>query len=75
MIDNIMFDNPFTDQHRFHYPDPSDNENDEMLEPGVILNIDDNVDNDVEVDVNDEIISHLPKIGDVFGSSFDVSHD
>jgi hypothetical protein len=75
MIDNTMFDNPFVDQHRFHYFDPSDNENDEMLEPSVILDIDDNIDNDVEVDVDDEIISHVPKIRDVFGSSFDASHD
>jgi hypothetical protein len=75
MIDNTMFDNPFADQHRFHYFDPSDNKNDEMLEPSVILNIDDNIDNDVEVDVDDEIISHVPKIRDVFRSSFDASHD
>ena len=46
-----------------------------MLEPSVILNIDDNIDNDVEVDVDDEIISHVSKIRDVFGSSFDTSHD
>jgi len=66
MINNTIFDNSFVDQHKFHYSNPSYNENDETLEPSVILNIDDNVDNDVEVDIDDEIISHVPKIRDIF---------
>jgi hypothetical protein len=28
MIDDIMFDNLFVDQHRFEYYEPSDNEDD-----------------------------------------------
>jgi hypothetical protein len=74
MINNTMFDNSFVDQHKFHYSNPSYNENDETLEPSVILNIDDNVDNDVEVDIDDEIISHVSKIRDIFGFLFDVFH-
>ena len=46
-----MFDNPFDDQHRFDYFEPSDNENDDMLDLNVMVNDDDNVDNDVDDDV------------------------
>ena len=46
-----MFDNPFDDQHRFDYFEPSDNENDDMLDPNVMVNDDDDIDNDVDDDV------------------------
>jgi len=64
MIDDIMFDNPFADQHRFDYFEPSDNEDDDMLNSNVMVNDDD-----------DEIIHFIPKFIDVFWSSFDVSND
>jgi hypothetical protein len=50
-----MFINPFTDQHRFDYFKPSDNEDDELLNPNVIINDD------------DEMIPHVPEFGDVLG--------
>jgi len=31
-IDDTMFDNSFVDQHRFHYYNPSVNENDKTLD-------------------------------------------
>jgi len=39
-----MFDNLFTNQHRFNYSKPSDNENDNMLDLNMIVNIDDDID-------------------------------
>jgi hypothetical protein len=50
-IDDTMFDNPFDDQHRFDYFEPSDNEDDETLDPNVIVNDNDDVDNDIDDDV------------------------
>jgi hypothetical protein len=64
MIDDIMFDNLFVDQHRFEYYEPSDNEDD--------VDDDDDVDGK---DVDDEIIHHVPEFGDASRSSFVVSRD
>jgi len=47
------------------------NEDDDILDPNVTVNIDDN-DND---DVDNEIIHLVPEFIDVFGSNFVVSHD
>jgi len=60
MIDDIMFDNFFVDQHRFEYYEPSDNDDD---------------DDDDDDDVDDEIIHHVPEFGDASRSSFVVSRD
>jgi hypothetical protein len=46
-----MFDNSFVNQHIFHYYELSDNENEEMLDPKIIVNVDNNVDNKVEDNV------------------------
>jgi hypothetical protein len=46
-----MFDNPFDDQHRFDYFESSDNEDDDTLNPNVMVNDDDDVDNDIDDDV------------------------
>jgi hypothetical protein len=62
-IDDTVFDNPFTNQHRFHYYDHSGNKDDEMLDP----NIDDDVDN--------EITPLVLEFRDVFGSLFAISYD
>lgn len=62
-IDDTVFDNPFTNQHRFHYYDHSGNKDDEMLDP----NIDDDVDN--------EITPLVLEFKDVFGSPFAISYD
>jgi hypothetical protein len=43
-IDDTIFDNPLANQHRFHYFDSSDNEDDEMLDLNEMINVDDNVD-------------------------------
>jgi hypothetical protein len=43
-IDDTIFDNPIANQHRFHYFDSSDNEDDEMLDLNEMINVDDNVD-------------------------------
>jgi hypothetical protein len=69
MIDDIMFDNLFVDQHRFEYYEPSDNEDD--------VDDDDDVDgDDVDgKDVDDEIIHHVSEFGDASRSSFVVSRD
>jgi len=66
-IDDTVFDNPFTNQHRFHYYDHSGNKDDEMLDP----NIDDDVDNDVD----NEITPLVLEFKDVFGSPFAISYD
>jgi hypothetical protein len=58
-----MFDNLFTDQYRFDYSEPSDNDDGEILDLNVILNVD------------DETTSHAPKFRDASGSTFVVSHD
>jgi hypothetical protein len=63
MIDDTMFINPSTDQHRFEYFKPSDNEDDELLDPNVIIND------------NDEMIPPVPEFRDAFRSSFVVFHD
>jgi len=55
------------DQHRFDYSEFSDNEDDEMLNLVVTISVDN--------DVDDEIISFVPKLRDAFGSSFVVSCD
>jgi hypothetical protein len=70
-----MFDNPFADQHRFDYSETSDNDDDDTLDPSIMVNIDDDVDNNVDDDINDEIIPHIPEFEDVSGSSFVVSND
>ena len=50
-IDDTMFDNSFANQHIFHYYELSDNENEEMLDPKIIVNVDNNIDNKVEDNV------------------------
>jgi hypothetical protein len=62
-VNDTLFDNPFADQHRFDYFEPSDNEDDDMLNSNVMVNDD------------DEIIPSIPKFIDVFWSSFNVSND
>jgi len=72
-IDDNIFDNPFTYQHRFDYFEASDNKDDEMLDSNMIVNIDDDI--NIDDDVGDEIISYAPKFGAASGSTFVVSHD
>ena len=67
-----MFDNSFANQHRFDYSKPSDNEDDVMLDPNVMVNDDDD---DVDVDVDVEIIPLVSKFKDTCKSSFVVSND
>jgi len=43
-----MFDNSFPDQHRFDYYEPGDNKDDDMLDPNMMVNIDDDIDNNVD---------------------------
>jgi len=43
-----MFDNLFADQHRITYSKPCDNEDDETLDPNMMVNVDDDVYNDVD---------------------------
>ena len=62
-----MFNNSFTNQHRFYYSDPSDNKDDEMLVSNVIANIDD--------DVNDKLIPHVLEFGNSYGFIFAIFHD
>jgi hypothetical protein len=38
-IDDTIFDNPLANQHRFHYFDSSDNEDDEMLDLNEMLDL------------------------------------
>jgi len=66
-IDDTVFYNPFTNQHRFHYYDHNGNKDDEMLDP----NIDDDVDNDVD----NEITPLVLEFRDVFRSPFAISYD
>jgi len=66
-IYDIMFDNLFTDQYRFYYYEPSDNEYDNTLEPNMIVNVDG--------DVNDEIIPPVLEFEDASGSNFIVYND
>jgi len=68
-IDDTIFDNPFTYQHRLNYFEASDNKDDEMLDSNMIVNIDNDVDNDIDID-GDEIISYASKFGDASGSTF-----
>ena len=58
-----MFNNIFVDQHKFDYSEPSDNEDNEILDPNVIINID------------DEIIPYVYEFRDGYGSIFIVSYD
>jgi len=69
-INDMMLNNPFVGQHIFDYFKISDNEDDDMLDPNEMVN-----DDDVNSDVDDEIIPHVPEFRDVFGSSFVVSND
>jgi len=70
-VNDTLFDNPFTDQHRFDYSKPNNNEDDKTLNLNMIVNIDNDVDNDID----DEIIPHILEYGDASRSSFVVSHD
>uniref|UniRef100_A0A6N2MDI3 Uncharacterized protein n=1 Tax=Salix viminalis TaxID=40686 RepID=A0A6N2MDI3_SALVM len=63
MIDDIMFDNSFAYYYRFDNFERNDNEDDDMLDPNIIINI------------NDEIISHVLEFGDIFWFGFFISHD
>ena len=47
-----MFDNSFVDQYRFDYSKPSNSRYGEILDPNVIVNVDNEVDN--------EITPHIP---------------
>lgn len=58
-----MFDNSFVNQYKFDYSKPSDNKDDEMLDPNVKVNVD------------DKIIPYVSKFRDVSGYSFVVSHN
>jgi hypothetical protein len=58
-----MFDNSFVNQYKFDYSKPSDNKDDEMLDPNVKVNVD------------DKIIPYVFKFRDVSGYSFVVSHN
>jgi len=40
-IDDTIFGNLLVNQHRFHYFDSSDNEDDEMLDLNAMINVDD----------------------------------
>ena len=65
---DTMFDNSFADKHnKFDYSTPSDNEDDKTLDQNMIVNIND--------DVGNKIIPHVPKFRDAFGFSSIVSHD
>jgi len=57
-----MFNNIFIDQHKFNYSEPSDNEDNEILDPNVIINVD------------DEIIPHVHEFRDGYRSTFIVSY-
>jgi len=48
MIDDTIFGNLFVDQHRFDYSEPSDNEDDDTLDPNMTVNIDEDVVHDVD---------------------------
>lgn len=61
-INDTIFNNLF-DQYIFDYSKPSDNEDIEMLDPNVILNVD------------DEMIPSVPEFEDAFRSNFVVFHD
>jgi len=65
-INNTMFDNLFTDQYKFDYSESSGNEDDDMLDPNMMINV---------VDDDEKIIPHVPEFRDVFRSSFVVSND
>jgi len=65
-IYDTMFHNLFTDQYKFDYSESSDNENDDMLDPNMMINV---------VDDDDKIIPHVPEFRDVIRSSFVVSND
>ena len=61
-----MFDNSFTDEHRFDYFDPNDNEDDEMIEENMKVNI--------ENDIDDKIVPYIHKSEVASRSIFIVSH-
>jgi hypothetical protein len=52
-----MFNNQFTNQHRFNYSRPNDKENNDMLDWNMMANND---------DVDDEIIPSIPEFENVF---------
>jgi hypothetical protein len=68
-----MLNNPFVGQHIFDYFKTSDNEDDDTLDPNDLLQGQN--DDDVDSDVDDEIIPHVPEFRDAFRSSFVVSND
>jgi hypothetical protein len=41
-----MFNNPFSYQYRFDYSETSDNEDDEMWDPNLTINVDNDVDDE-----------------------------
>jgi len=57
MIHDTIFDNQFTNQYRFNYSRPNNNENNDMLDSNVMVNDD---------DVDDEIIPSILEFKDVF---------
>jgi hypothetical protein len=72
-INDTMLNNPFVGQHIFDYFKTSDNEDDDTLDPNDLLQGQN--DDDVDSDVDDEIIPHVPEFRDAFRSSFVVSND
>jgi hypothetical protein len=62
------------DQHRIVYSKLSDNEDDDTLDPNVMVNVDDDVDNDIDNDVDDEI-NFVYEFRDVSEFSFVVFND
>jgi len=66
-INDTIFDNSFTNQQRFNCYEPCDNENDKILDPNVIVNVDNGVD--------DEVIPSIPEFKDASGSTLIISHN
>lgn len=62
-----MLDNPFANQYRFDYFKPVDNEDNDTLNPNMMVNNDDDVD-------DDKIIPLVSRFGDVSRSSFIISN-
>lgn len=57
MVHDTIFDNQFTNQYRFNYSRPNNNENNDMLDSNVMVNDD---------DVDDEMIPSILEFKDVF---------
>ena len=70
MINDIMFDNLFVNQHKFDYSEPIDNEDDDTLQQNMTINID----VDVVDDDDGKMIPLVPEFEYVFRSSFVIYH-